>query len=85
MAALVASDEGDGQPLNVALVTGAMSQARNLFCKKGKDGGGEIVVLPAIAGEQHSALLKQYWDAMTSIRIEWPEGLSRRVAFLEPV
>jgi hypothetical protein len=42
MAALVALDEGDGQPLSLALVMGAMSQARNLFCKKGKDWGGEI-------------------------------------------
>jgi hypothetical protein len=28
------------------------------------------VVLPAIAGEQRSALLKQYWGTVTSIRID---------------
>jgi hypothetical protein len=28
------------------------------------------VVLPAIAGEQRSALLKQYWGTITSIRID---------------
>jgi hypothetical protein len=41
---LVALDKGDGQPLSVASVTDAMSQVRNLFCKKAKDWGTAVAV-----------------------------------------